>query len=315
LKGNIIGSKSFVPTEGVQHKGTAFSHGTHTAGTIAALDNNIGVVGVAPEAKLLLVKVLRDSGSGAFSWMLEGIVYAADNNADVINLSLGASLPRNGKFLNDNGTPNDPSDDFIESDTKAVQELLVAIGKATHYAAQRGVTIIASAGNDANNGNKDQSLINIPAGSTNVVSISATAPLGWALNRSTDLDRMASYTNYGTSDVDFAAPGGDYMWPGEEIATIGTVRQFVWAMDMVVSTSANSVNPAGGYTWSAGTSMAAPHASGVAALIIGKNGGQMDPARVISALRASSDDLGKPGRDPFYGHGRVNAYRAVTQAN
>jgi subtilisin family serine protease len=247
--------------------------------------------------------------------MLEGIVYAADNNADVINLSLGASLPRNGKFLNDNGTPNDPSDDFIESDTKAVQELLVAIGKATHYAAQRGVTIIASAGNDANNGNKDQSLINIPAGSTNVVSISATAPLGWALNRSTDLDRMASYTNYGTSDVDFAAPGGDYMWPGEEIATIGTVRQFVWAMDMVVSTSANSVNPAGGYTWSAGTSMAAPHASGVAALIIGKNGGQMDPARVISALRASSDDLGKPGRDPFYGHGRVNAYRAVTQAN
>jgi subtilisin family serine protease len=64
----------------------------------------------------------------------------------------------------------------------------------------------------------------------------------------------------------------------------------------------------------AGTSMAAPHVSGVAALIIGKHGGQMDPTRVEAILRASADDLGKPGRDEFYGHGRVNALRAV-QAN
>jgi subtilisin family serine protease len=65
----------------------------------------------------------------------------------------------------------------------------------------------------------------------------------------------------------------------------------------------------------AGTSMAAPHATGVAALIIGKNGGDMDPSRVEAALRASANDLGKPGRDPYYGYGRVNALRAVSQAN
>ena len=61
--------------------------------------------------------------------------------------------------------------------------------------------------------------------------------------------------------------------------------------------------------------MAAPHAAGVAALIIGQNGGKMDPVRVKEVLRASADDLGKPGRDPFYGYGRVNAFKAITAAS
>jgi lantibiotic leader peptide-processing serine protease len=51
----------------------------------------------------------------------------------------------------------------------------------------------------------------------------------------------------------------------------------------------------------------------VAALIIGKNGGKMTPAHVLTKMRATADDLGKPGRDPLYGYGRLNAYRAVTQ--
>jgi subtilisin family serine protease len=65
------------------------------------------------------------------------------------------------------------------------------------------------------------------------------------------------------------------------------------------------------YSWAAGTSMAAPHVSGVAALIIGKHGGTMAPSEVERILRASSDDLGKPGNDASYGGGRVNAARAV----
>jgi Subtilisin-like serine proteases len=67
------------------------------------------------------------------------------------------------------------------------------------------------------------------------------------------------------------------------------------------------------YGWSAGTSMAAPHVSGVAALIIGKHGGELSPAAVERILRASADDLGKPGNDATFGAGRVNAQRAVTQ--
>ncbi len=57
--------------------------------------------------------------------------------------------------------------------------------------------------------------------------------------------------------------------------------------------------------------MAAPHAAGVAALIIGQNGGSMKPAHVEAKLRQSADDLGKPGNDDFYGKGRINALRAV----
>ncbi|WP_375435545.1 S8 family serine peptidase [uncultured Hymenobacter sp.] len=315
LRDNILAaSKSFVPGETTQFTGTGSTQGTHTAGTIAAVDNNIGVIGIAPKAKLLLVKVLGDAGSGSFSWMMNGILYAVEQNADVINMSLGAAFPRNGKFLDDNNTPNDPSDDFIVNDAKATQELIVAINKVTSYATRKGVTIIASAGNDANDGNHDQSLVHIPADATGVISISATAPFGWAKAPLTaNLDELASYSNYGTSAIDFAAPGGDfdyfYAFGAEPIVFKGLNRA-VYVFDMVLSTDRT-----GGYSWMAGTSMAAPHATGVAALIIGKNGGQMDPTRVEAALRASSDDLGKPGRDEQYGHGRVNAFRAVSPAN
>jgi subtilisin family serine protease len=65
------------------------------------------------------------------------------------------------------------------------------------------------------------------------------------------------------------------------------------------------------YYYAAGTSMAAPHVSGVAALIIGKNGGTMSPAAVRTKLIQTSDDLGAPGKDKYFGYGRVNAWNAV----
>ncbi|ARS35589.1 S8 family peptidase [Pontibacter actiniarum] len=311
---DFAASKNFVPGEELGYAlADVGSHGSHTAGTIAAADNGIGTIGVAPEAQLILVKVLRDSGSGSFSWILEGILHAVNQGADVISMSIGASMPANGKFLDDNGTPDDPTDDFIVSDTKAVHELLNAINKVTTYATKKGATVIASAGNEANNGNKDKSLIHLPSGAPNVISISASAPQGWALAPTTaNLDFMASYSNYGTSDVDFAAPGGDYVYPGIERATIGGVNQYVYVFDYVFSTGSSLTPGKNSYYWSVGTSMAAPHAAGVAAIIIGKHGGQMDPALVKAALRSSADDLGKPGRDPYYGYGRVNAFKAVS---
>lgn len=306
LAGNIVGAVSFVPGQGPGYApADRFSRGTHTAGTIAALDNGLGTIGIAPKAKLLLVKVLGDAGSGDFSWILNGILYATSQGADVINMSLGALLPRNGKFYNPDGS--------FDNFTKEIQEIIVAISRVTNYARQNGTTVIAAAGNSALNLDKVGSWITIPAEAPTVVSISATAPIGWAMNPSTNLDIFTDYSNYGNSGVSFAAPGGN-VWTGIvpiTDCTVAGITRSCYVFDLVYSTGSSLTPGEALYYWSAGTSMAAPHATGVAALIIGKNGGSMAPSAVEAKLRASADDLGKPGQDPFYGYGRVNALRAV----
>jgi lantibiotic leader peptide-processing serine protease len=269
-----------------------FSHGTHVAGTVAAAENDFGVIGVAPDAELVLVKVLEDEGSGTFDDVIAGIVHAADVGAHVINMSLGGSVPRRGI----------PEEGVTARD---VVELVNAVGRATTYAYQQGTTVISSAGNDANDGDEDKDLVYLPADAPRVLSISATGPVGWAVDATTSLDEPASYTNYGRSVIDLAAPGGDFVYPGEEDCTIAGLLRPCWVFDLVFSTG-NA-----GWFWSAGTSMAAPHAAGVAALIVGEHDGAIRPSQVESLLRRSADDLGSPGKDPFYGHGRVNAFRAV----
>jgi hypothetical protein len=83
----------------------------------------------------------------------------------------------------------------------------------------------------------------------------------------------------------------------------------------VVRISDSDIQAAGSllYEFRRGTSMATAHASGVAALIIGQHAGSMNPEHVKARLRSSADDLGKPGKDDFYGMGRINALRAVSE--
>lgn len=281
---NVALSTSFVPGELFDNPPGA--HGTHVSGTIAAGLNGFGVVGVAPEAELVSVKVLSAvTGSGSFGGIISGIVYAADIDADVINMSLGITggLPRN---------------------IQGVSALVTATQRAINYAYQSGVTIVASSGNDARDMDHDASVMAFPGGLPNVLTVSATAPIGWAFDLTgTDLDNLASYSNFGQSTIDFAAPGGDFIYPGNEICIFGIP---CWVFDLQISTTVS-----GGYGWNAGTSMASPHVAGVAALIISANGGSMHPSQVKAALKSSSEDLGKPGRDDAYGHGRVNAFNAV----
>ena len=295
---NFSLSTSFVPGESWDvEPGIRSSHGTHVAGTIAAADNGFGVIGVAPEAELVAVKVLSDyTGSGAYSWIIAGIIYAANNDADIINMSLGGLA--------------------LKSSGSEVALLKNAMNRATTYAYQRGSTVIVAAGNEGLDRDHltqqyfpgASSLTVLPADGPNVVQISATAPIGWALDPDTFLDTPTSYTNYGQSAIDLAGPGGDGAYPGNEFCKVGIATAPCWAFDLVFSTDVGAW-----FSWKGGTSMAAPHAAGVAALIIGKNGGSMKPAHVISALKRSADDLGKPGKDDYYGNGRVNAYNAVTQ--
>ncbi|MBC7897288.1 MAG: S8 family serine peptidase [Cytophagaceae bacterium] len=296
---DVARSASFVPGFAFNADVGTFWHGTHVAGIVAAPANAIGTVGIAPRATLIGVKVLHN-GSGSFSWVIQGIVYAAKPileggaGANIINLSLGAGFPKNGP---------------------EAAHLKNALSKAVTYAYQRGVTVIAAIGNDAIDLDHTANLIFVPAMSPHAIAVSALGPMGWALG-STDLDRPASYTNFGQSAVELAGPGGDFVLPGSAICVkprlpSGTVINFCWVFDMVMAPcrggGATSISS---YCWAAGTSMASPAVAGVAALIVGKNP-LLKPSEVRAILRASADDLGKPGNDDFYGRGRVNALRAV----
>jgi subtilisin family serine protease len=281
---NTALSKSFVPGEDWQvQPGFYFNHGTHVAGTIAAADNAYGVIGVAPEAEIVALKVLSEyTGSGDFDWLVDALIYAGDNGADVINMSLGAVIP-----------VDDPD----------LPELAYALGRATSYAYHRGATIIASSGNSGIDFDANPDLVDLPAMAPFVLGISATAPIGWGVDPATNLDIVTYYSNIGNVIVDFSAPGGSdeyyYVDPAAMCTVAGTTRP-CFVFDYVFSAIP------GGWAWAAGTSMAAPHASGVAAQIIGLLGGSAKPWNVISYMWAGSNDLGAPGTDPLFGIGRVN---------
>lgn len=293
LAGNISPLSMDFTGEGLQYVlPDAFSHGSHTAGTIGAADNGFGVIGVAPEVELVLIKVLSEVlGFGYLFDILNGIIYSANVECDVINMSIGADFYKSG-------VPGE----YSARDAAWYKNIY---GRAITYAYQSGTTVIASAGNEATDYDHAKDLMHLPSGAAHALSISATAPIGWAADPSTSLDEFAGYSNYGQSAIDFAAPGGWWAYPGNELCQVSFLVRPCWVFDLVFSVGN------GGWYWSAGTSMAAPHATGVAALIIEKNGGSMDPADVKEALKASADDLGKPGNDDFYGQGRVNALRAV----
>lgn len=221
-------------------------HGTHVAGTIAALGNNgIGVIGVAWHAQVMAVKGLDDAGSGSETTLAPAIIYAANNGADVINASWGG-----------------------QSNSQTIED-------AIKYAYSLGVVFVAAAGNFS-----EDAVNFFPASSPEAITVSA----------SNALDNLASFSNFGPK-IDVAAPG-------EDILSLQAAGSFLGPV----------VSP--GYCRLSGTSMAAPHAAGVAALVLSQNPAY-SPEQVRQVLRASATDIGPPGWDPYFGYGRVNAAAAL----
>lgn len=221
-------------------------HGTHVAGTIAQSTNNgYGVAGVAYEAKIMPLKVLSAGGGGTVADIAEAIKFAADNDADVINMSLGGG-----------------------GESHLMKE-------AINYAYDKGVVIVAAAGNENRNS------ASYPARYPRVISVAATDAAG----------EKAPYSNYGAG-VDISAPGGS------ETAKI----------------IQNTIDPSTGestFVGFVGTSMAAPHVAGVAALITAS--GVTDPEQVLDVLKKSSRSVQE---DPLnhFGAGHLNAAEAVKLA-
>lgn len=148
-------------------------HGTHVAGTIAAKDNNLGVIGVAPNASLYAVKVLAYDGSGWFSDILAGIEWCIYNDIDIINMSLGGTL--SGPELDD-------------------------LRDICQLAYNQGILIVASAGNSGNAGNP----VLYPAAIDEYVI--AVAAMGYTKRGKKYIEYIPNWSTYG-DQVDITAPG------------------------------------------------------------------------------------------------------------
>ncbi|MBF2055523.1 MAG: S8 family serine peptidase [Candidatus Sericytochromatia bacterium] len=241
----------------LHHLMSSYKHGSHVAGIIAAeTDNGRGIAGVAPAAKIMpisifpsfsgwlknLLKPADDVDQTIISILANGIIWAVDNGADVINMSL------------------------------AVHQQSTTLERAVQYALDANVSVIVAAGNQRHQGNTRNELAAIDG----VIAVGA-------------VDKNA--------EVTFFSNSGDYLsvaGPGMDV--LSTAPSFLGMNNYIKMT---------------GTSMAAPHIAGVAALIKSKYGEAATPAFIKERLESTAIDKGEPGWDELYGHGLVDAYRAL----
>ncbi|NGN92800.1 S8 family serine peptidase [Nocardioides sp. KC13] len=343
-------------------------HGTHVASTIASPVNGVGITGVAPEADIVNLRVGQDSGYFFLQPSVDALTYAGRNGIDVVNMSYYVDP----WLFNCTSHPADSPEDQAEQVT-----IITAMQRALDYARSRGVTLVAAAGNQAIDYTKPQtdasspdyasepgeaayvrdlldpeSCVSMPTEGDGVIAVSATGPS----------ERKSYYSSYGDGFVDVAAPGGDAYDSADGTRNYASNILAAYPYDLAVAEGA--IDPATGevlvpwavkdcssgecsyYQYLQGTSMASPHAAGVAALIVGeygsrdRSGKKLSPNKVEKILLESATDKACPvpadftyvrhlpngttatsthtcegGEAPngFYGSGIVNAEAAVSR--
>ena len=296
-------------------------HGTHVAGIVGAELNGLGIAGVAPTVSLVNLRAGQDSGFFFLFETLEAYVYAADNGIDVVNMSFFTDP----WWANCRNHPDDTLQERLEQ--RAVIDLS---NEALNYAFAHGVTLIAAEGNEHTDlgdptfdvlspdfppGNErtreiDNDCLVIPTEGDHVISVSALGSTG----------RKAYYSNYGTEQTVVSAPGGDRreffgtpLWNTAGLRILSTYPADLAMEEKLITrnfkprTSLAVVDCTGDrpsqstcavYVYLQGTSMAAPHATGVAAIIISRIGSYdagtgefgADPTAVEEALVETATD-------------------------
>jgi subtilisin family serine protease len=302
-------------------------HGTHTAGTIAAAKNGIGIVGVAPNVKIAGIKAGNASGFFFPEAVVCAFVWAGSHHLQVTNNSYFAD-PWLFNCRND-------------ADQRAIWQ---AERRAIAYAQSQGVLVVAALGNqaddlahptqDATSPDDTSPVLRdihnqcavVPTEVPGVVGVTADGNLGF----------KSFYSSYGVGSADVMAPGGDSILQLTTAAPNGRVLS-TWPASLLTVTClpARRVVDASGatYCYQQGTSMASPHVAGVAALIAST--GVTSPGAISARLRLTADPVacpldlsiytffpavdnkapqvctGGPAYNSFSGHGQVNALSAV----
>jgi len=272
------------------------AHGTLVSSLVAS--KAILFAGVTSKTTLFGVKVCTVFNSCSTAAILYGIVYAVDQGADVINMSLG------GAFLK-----------------KLSPGFVSVINRAFNYADRNGTVIVVAAGNEAAPMDAFANAFFDYCDAPHVLCVSATGPNAVVGGQVRNPDTFASYSNFGRS-VSVAAPGGG-LTPSILSRIIGQCSQtaLVWHQDGPPSPGAPpppptidgpACQPPPGFVslvGAVGTSFSSPLVAGVVASVIAN--GETTPSQIRRIVERTSDDLGAPGTDPFFGKRRVNAARAV----
>ncbi|MBO3752002.1 S8 family serine peptidase [Streptosporangiaceae bacterium NEAU-GS5] len=312
-------------------------HGTHVAGIIGSPVNGLGVAGVAPGVSLVDLRVAVDGTAFYLKPTLDALTYAGDVGIDVVNMSYFIDPWR----FNCASRRGDSRADQLEQ-----AGVLVGVQRALDYARGHGVTLVSALGNDhtdldtvkvdadplgTHSRKIDKRCLMMPNEAKGVISATAIGPAG----------KLSTYSNYSLRYADVSAPGGDFpeVQPGDPAemgAVLAAAPKKMLRLFGQIDAKGKPLTPnvvrecEGGrcsyYQYLAGTSMAAPHVTGVAAILIsrfgrpGKGGLTMDPAEVERLLYAGAIPVdctvpkcrGGKAHNNFYGRGVVNALAAAT---